>query len=290
MDESLSRTPFATVNGLAVYAFGSGEPVLFMPGPHRLESPGDFMADALITGLVAQHRRVITFDPPRSGRSARKAKLGMAEMRTCATEALEACGVHGAVDALGHSMGGLALLAYAIEQPARVRRMVLVGTGAGGPAYMESEGALWNSTHPQFNRMALLGSLQVAIPNHATQMMMMNLIRRESFFNKGLAPEDKISVRDWFRRRDGRTDWHLVALHLDYSARLGEVTAPALILCGRHDPQFPLPASEQLADGLPDARLVVFEQSGHYPFVEEPARFWEVVGEFLNAALKRPNT
>lgn len=281
MDDSLSRTPFATLDGLAVYAFGSGEPILLMPGPPHLEAPGDLMTDALITGLVAQRRRVITFDPPKSGRSARKAKLGMEETHACATKALEACGVHGAVDALGHSMGGFALLAYAIEHPVRVRRMVLVGSGTGGPAYMESEGALWNSTHPQFRRMTRLGTLHMVLPNRATKMLLMNLIRRESYLNRQLATDDAVTLRDWFRRRDGRTDWQRIASRLDYSERLGEVAAPTLVLCGRFDPQFPLPASEQLVDGIPDAQLLIFEQSGHYPFIEEPAHFWDIVGKFL---------
>ncbi len=283
MENSLKRTPFAVVGGLAVYSFGSGEPILLMPEPHRLESSGDLMADALITGLVALRRRVITFDPPASGRSTRKAGLSMQEMHTCATQALEACGENGAVDALGHSMGGFVLLAYAIEHPVRVRSMVLVGAGAGGPAYMESEGALWNSSHPQFRNMAGLGTLHIVIPNRATQMMMMNLIRRESYANKELVTGETVTWRDWFRRRDGRRDWHRVATELDYTTRLGEVTAATLILCGRHDPQFPLPASEQLEDGIRGSRLVVFEQSGHYPFLEEPDRFWESVGEFLGA-------
>jgi proline iminopeptidase len=266
---------------MAVYAFGSGEPILLMPGPHRLESQNDFMADTLITGLVALRRRVITFAPPPVGRSTRKAKRDILEMHGCATQALEACGVHGAVDALGHSMGGLALLAYAIEHPVRLRRIVLVGTGAGGAAYMESEGAIWNSTHPKFQTMAGLGTLHMVLPNRATQKMMTNLIRRESYLNKRLATDEAIGLRDWFRRREGRTDWHIVASRLDYSERLGEVTAPTLVVCGRYDPQFPPPASEQLADGLRNARLVVMERSGHYPFIEEPDRFWAVVSDFL---------
>ena len=36
-----------------------------------------------------------------------------------------------------------------------------------------------------------------------------------------------------------------------------------------------------LALNTPDARLEVFERSGHYPFVEEPRRFARLVGEFL---------
>jgi pimeloyl-ACP methyl ester carboxylesterase len=86
----------------------------------------------------------------------------MAEMHDCAEAALDACGIAGPVDGLGHSMGGLAMLAFAIEHPGRIRRLVLVGTGSGGRAYMAAPGALWNRSHPAFWRMAALGLLHIA--------------------------------------------------------------------------------------------------------------------------------
>jgi proline iminopeptidase len=68
---------------------------------------------------------------------------------------------------------------------------------------------------------------------------------------------------------------------VEYRDRQGEVRAPGLVVVGRHDPRTPLPCSQELVDGMPDARMVVFERSGHSPFVEEPDRFCEVVGSFL---------
>lgn len=94
---------------------------------------------------------------------------------------------------------------------------------------------------------------------------------------------DRVHPGDWLRRRTGHPEWHRVARTLDYAGRLGEVTAPALVLCGRYDVQFAPACSEELAAGIPGARLVVFERSGHFPFVEEPAPFWTAVGEWLTA-------
>lgn len=268
-------------DGLAVYRFGHGEPVLLMPAPHRFERPGLQSADALIDGLVALPRLVVTFDPPGSGRSTRAAHLGMKEMHDCADEALTTSGVVEAIDAVGHSMAGLTLLAYAIERPTRVRRLVLIGTGSGGPAYMTAPGALWNRSHPHFWRMACLSVLHIAWPRLGPERLLNNFIHRQSFCDERLANVKPIRISDWFRSKEGRTDWHWIARRLNYASRLTEIGVPTLILCGRHDPQYPLTCSEELGRGIKHARMIVFEHSGHFPYIEQPEQFWSATRDFL---------
>jgi proline iminopeptidase len=278
-------------NGLAIHRFGEGEPIFLMPGPHRFARPGLPMTDSLIDGLARLHREVIIFDPPGSGRSTRRSHLGMKEMLDCTDEALHVAGAVGAMDAVGHSMSGLALLAYAIERPARIKRLILVGTGSGGQAYMGARGALWNRSHPHFWRLALLGTLHIIWPRLGPERWLNNFIHRESFVDPRLADVRTITAADWFRPRQGRTDWHRIAKSLNYGPRLGEIAAPTLLLCGRHDPQFPPACSEDLARGIPNTRLIVLEHSGHFPFEEEPGPFWSAVDHFLtlSAASARPD-
>ncbi len=275
--------PYTLKDGLAVYRFGEGEPILFMPGPHRFQKPGDRTADMLIAGLMKLGRQVIIFDPPGSGQSTRLANLSMEEMHLCADEALELCEVDYPVDAIGHSMGGLAMLAYAIEHPVRIKRLLLIGTGSGGKAYMQSPGALWNRSHPAFWKMALLGIVHNLWPKLAPQEMMLNFIEYHSFYDKSWCNPQSIRWWDWLRPRQGRTDWHRIARTLDYTPRLNRIESPTLILCGRHDPQYPPAASEALASEIKNARLVYFEHSGHYPFIEEAKAFWAAVEDFYNS-------
>ena len=265
-------------------ASAKGHPVLLMPAPHRYQIPGDGSAGSLIAGLTALGRQVISFDPPASGRSTRPMRLSMSEMHDCADEALAACGISGPVDAVGHSMAGLTVLAYAIERPERVRRLVLIGTGTGGRAYMSAPGALWNRTHPHFGRMASLAILQMLWRRRAPEVMLNDLIHRESFVDKSFAGPTPLTMRDWFRPRGGHTEWHDIARRLDYGPRLREIDAPTLILCGRHDPQYAPACSEELAAGIRGSQVAWFEHSGHFPFIEEPEAFWPVVGNFLAAA------
>ncbi|HEX5897972.1 MAG TPA: alpha/beta fold hydrolase [Solirubrobacteraceae bacterium] len=72
----------------------------------------------------------------------------------------------------------------------------------------------------------------------------------------------------------------------DYGAiavedRLADVTHPVLVLAGRHDRTCPVAAAEAMVAGLPDAELVVFEDSGHMTFVEENAAYLAAVRDFL---------
>ena len=72
----------------------------------------------------------------------------------------------------------------------------------------------------------------------------------------------------------------------DYGAiavedRLGEVTHPVLVLAGRQDRTCPVAAAEAMAEGLPDAELVVFEHSGHLAFIEENDAYLAAVRDFL---------
>jgi proline iminopeptidase len=78
-----------------------------------------------------------------------------------------------------------------------------------------------------------------------------------------------------------RVAWQRNVRRYDLADRLSTLEVPVLLLFGRHDPQTPLQIAEQLRDLLPDARLVVLENSGHSPFVEEADAFAHAVSEFL---------
>ena len=276
--------PLIVRDGLAVYRIGHGKPVFLMPGPHRFERVGTRHGDALIGGLRDLGRQVVTFDPPGSGRSVRAVRLSMDEVNQCSGECLDAWRLSGPVDALGHSMGGLALLGYALERPGRVGRLVLVATGTGWHAARFAAGALWNRGHPDFPGLAALGILQTVWPRLGAERLVNNYIERRSVWDPRYAEVAPVTAGDWLRPTEGRTDWYRSVRRLDYGSRLPEIGAPTLVLCGRHDAVFPPVCSERLHAGIRGSRLVTFEHSGHYPYLEQADRFWSEVREFLSPA------
>lgn len=70
----------------------------------------------------------------------------------------------------------------------------------------------------------------------------------------------------------------------DYRLDLDKVTVPSLLVFGDAEGKVvPLAAGEHLRDNMPDARLLVFENSNHCPFFEEPARFNQEVDAFIQS-------
>ena len=69
----------------------------------------------------------------------------------------------------------------------------------------------------------------------------------------------------------------------DYRPTLPSVTVPALVVTGADEKVVPIAAEEYAAEKMPEARLVVFDESGHCPFLEEPERFNAVVDEFVRS-------
>ena len=67
---------------------------------------------------------------------------------------------------------------------------------------------------------------------------------------------------------------------LDFRDYLSSIELPVLALYGRHDPYYPVELAEWIAGQCPRGEHVIFEQSAHYPFIEEKERFAEVVAEF----------
>jgi pimeloyl-ACP methyl ester carboxylesterase len=276
----MAPVPYARSNGLAIYRFGKGEPMLFMPYPHAVSVVGDPLPTTLIEGLEQANREVITFGPPGADRSTRRARLDLMEMLDSAEEALERCRVKGPVDVVGHSQGAFVALTFAIERPQRVPRLILIGAGAGGPSWMRAPDALWNWCHPAFWRFGLWGLVYQLTRKLAAEKRMFNVVSQASWVERSRAPQQHVSLLDWFRSAHPRTQWGQIG-RLDYRPRLFEVRVPTLLLTGHYDPQMPPACAQELAAGIPNARLVLFERSGHYPFLEEPEAFWAAVRAFL---------
>jgi pimeloyl-ACP methyl ester carboxylesterase len=76
---------------------------------------------------------------------------------------------------------------------------------------------------------------------------------------------------------------HQVTACVEHNARgrLNQITAPTLVLVGKEDILLPVKLSEELAAGIPKAKLVVLERGAHGFNAEIPDKFNQAVLDFL---------
>ena len=67
----------------------------------------------------------------------------------------------------------------------------------------------------------------------------------------------------------------------DTRAALPGIEVPTTVMIGRHSRYFQADAQLEMARLIPRANVVVFEQSGHIPIVDQPVRFQREFGRFL---------
>lgn len=67
----------------------------------------------------------------------------------------------------------------------------------------------------------------------------------------------------------------------DASAYLNEITCPVLLVVGRQDVWSPIAQHETMLESLPDARLVVIENAGHFAPIEQPQAVTDALETWL---------
>jgi proline iminopeptidase len=282
--------PDSVSDGLAVYSRGSGEPVLLFPYPHA-HTTNPMAQEPLAELLVGMGRTVITFDVPGAYRSTREPVGDMEEMLRSADEALDRLGIEGPVDVVGHSMGSLCALAFAIDRPMSTNRLVLIGSVSGFPAAARwgMPGSVFGPADLDYWRIVVWGlKVKFGRGGLALHKQLQNLMEGASYHDKALFTPVEIEADDYDKGVPIREVlWGKnMYRRLSYADRLEAVRAPTLLLVGRYDPETPPACSEELLDGIADAKLVIFEESGHFPFIEESSLFEETVDGFLNASVE----
>ena len=84
-----------------------------------------------------------------------------------------------------------------------------------------------------------------------------------------------------------RALWEYVFAYesLNLRKRLDEIAIPVLIITGDDDRIVPQRGSEQIADQITHAKLVIMPDTGHVPQEENPEVFLNVVNTFLKKVL-----
>jgi proline-specific peptidase len=197
----------------------------------------------------------------------------------------------GQVHLFGPSWGGWLAIEYMMGKPSGIVSLILASTSASLRQFAE-ETARLKATLPQevqdrLNRYEAVDDIHN--PEYEEAMMAFYtrfvcrldpwpepLMRTLNNFMSNPVPFEKIIGPNVFTVTGNLKDW-------DRTNRLGEITVPTLITCGRYDEMGPA-CAEALHRGIPNSEMHVFEQSAHMAHLEETELYLQGVRSFLRRA------
>jgi proline iminopeptidase len=286
---------FATVNGEKIWyqIKGTGEPVILIPGGPG-SSHGVFLPwfDDLSGNF-----KVVYFDAFGRGKSSWAKNI---EEYSLQKDVDDLEGLRQALgfvkwSVIGHSYGGIVAQAYGLRYPDSVAKLVLVDTLYDADMWQ----ALDDTGNYEFrNQFPERWDKLMAIRNQGHKSsspvhikaydMPPGLIYFYDASNASKLRQDMSNPFDfnwdvYYQIVGDDADFRIGGdiAKLDFKKDLKNLKMPVLIIAGRYDrvsiPRFAV----KYEDYAPQAEFVMFEKSGHFPFIEEQAKFMEVVSRFL---------
>lgn len=253
----------------------AGVPLLLL---NRFRGTMDDWDPVLIDRIAAQ-RPVILFDQPGFARSGGTPPDSLPALARSAARLLDALG-HARADVLGFSMGGTVALQFALDHPQRLRRLVVAGSGPGFVPHLPPG-------PPPSDRVWPVATKAV---NDDADFLFLFFEESASSQAAGRAYRERLRRRaDAFARLVEPPAWQAqlksaMAVGSEATSllpRLGAIQHPTLVANGRRDIMVPTYASFAMAQAMPDARLVVYPDSGHGFLFQYPEAFADEVLRFL---------
>jgi 4,5:9,10-diseco-3-hydroxy-5,9,17-trioxoandrosta-1(10),2-diene-4-oate hydrolase len=184
---------------------------------------------------------------------------------------------------VGNSLGGATTLTFALDEPDRVARLILMNPAGSPPGLFAAE--------PGAEMRMLMGYYD---PPGAT-VDKMRAFCEEMVFDPAVASDEFVDQRYQESIGAGRAEGQQTAIKglKTQEAEAGsgslwlkcsKLQHPALLLWGREDRAAPLDKALMWLKRLPRARLLVLPDCGHWIQMEYPEEFEQLTREFLSAA------
>ncbi len=231
--------------------------------------------DPALLDRIARERGVIIFDAPGVARSGGAPATTLAGWAANAASFIRALGLD-RVDLLGFSFGGLVAQELTLAEPALVRRLVIAGSGAG-----HVEGAGVNPA-----------AIAVATKPVNTDADFLYLFFRDTPVSQAAGEAYRARLRqraDAFAALADEAAWRgMLSASGDVGTpetslltRVGAIRQPVLVANGVEDIMIPTFQSFALTRAIPDARLVIYPDSGHGFLFQHAGAFGDEVCRFL---------
>jgi proline iminopeptidase len=221
---------------------------------------------------------LVYYDQRGNGRSAHPSSESLTFEQWCAdADALREHLGFDRIAMLGHSYGGFIALEYALRYPNRLSHLILLDTA---PAMNYHE-----EIHANMQRKGATEEMFTAwsspISDDATFQHLLEVVAPLYYhtYNDDLACRQLgntvYNAATLVRSMQMLADWNVTPY-------LAKILIPTLILVGRDDFVTPPSQAMIMSDSIPNSEVIIFERSGHHPYVEEPGAFFATVRTWLS--------
>jgi proline iminopeptidase len=272
---------FKTATGTLYYeTLGSAEgtPLVVANGGPGFDHTYLHLSD--VWDVLAKTRKVVLYDQRGVGRSSPIAR-GQSCTLLDQIEDLEALRAQiGAerIDLLGHSWGGYLVMAYAARYPQHIQHLLIVDSAA--PKFSDTvflfkdvfpEGVAREDAVEFASRMGDK-SARVRSLREYFSMLFYSPEKRDAALAKMADVDENVEVNETIEHDLER---------FDLNPELAKYNFPTMVMTGRYDINVAPVVAYKIHKAIPGSQFVVFDQSGHLPFYEEPEKFLRSVESFL---------
>jgi proline-specific peptidase len=244
---------------------------------------------------LSEHRPAIVYDQLGCGRSDKPDDTSLWTVDRAVTEVDQVRAAVGLdrTHLLGQSWGGWLAIDYMARGPAGIAGLVLASTSASIAQFVAGARRLIDDL-PEPHRTALndLGARgEYDHPDYRAaeqEFYRRHLCRLDPWPDALNRSSAQMEGNQVYATMNGPTEFDVIGRlrTWDRTADLPRIDVPTLVTCGRYDEITPA-CAETIAEGIPGARMVVFEQSAHVAHLEEPEAYAATVEEFLASAEAR---
>ncbi len=264
---------------------GQGTPIVILHGGPGL-THNHFLPQ--MTPL-AQSRTLVVYDQRGSGRSAHSSidkKFLTIQQFASDLDALRKHLKFDKITVMGHSWGSFLAIFYAINYPQHTEKLILMGPQPMCYKGMLDFEAAFNQRFSSLKELLSADRVHSSTPSTPEGLIQLYRTLSAAFCYDPAKAQELTLHYDPVADQRGR----LVGNHLnstlfseqwDYHSQLSQLTIPTLIVHGVQDP-IPLWTVQKLHQSMPNATLVTLDQCGHFPYIEQPKKFFNVVNAFLD--------
>lgn len=266
---------------------GEGEPILCLHGGPGMDS-AYFFPEAGVWGpglqaLAADHR-VVAYDQRGCGGSGVpdvEQPLALSRHVDDVERVRAALGLERPT-ILAHSFGCVLAILFALQNPDRLSRLVLVG-GAPTRGFMAGYRAAVAEELPPEDQERLAEIQAGELDDEAMRERFR--LALPLYFHRSLSETERASLLSTIRFSAAVNRAVAAGLEsYDLSPALPHIRVPALVIYGTSDRVVAPDYQLEFRGRLLTARFVAFQESGHFPFLEEPEPFARVVHYFVRNA------